>query len=152
MAHFLLKSFFDHFNFWYTLFSKIMPNVWRTVIHCCIYKVQIFMLISGQKSCFLEPTPSWNSTTEMTLVSKYIISAPPNFIMGGHCTGAPTDTGRAKEGAGCSDLRIPFLHLLYEYWSCAVCFMDSIYIRTVSSYLHFSLVYWIPFWTVFAVI
>ena len=32
--HLLLKTLFPSFNFWTTLFSKILPNFWRTVIHC----------------------------------------------------------------------------------------------------------------------
>ena len=49
-AHILPKLFFDIFNFWNTLFSEIMPNLWRTVAHF-ILKTQRFlsnMLISGQ--------------------------------------------------------------------------------------------------------
>ena len=38
-AQFLLKLFFDNFNFWNTLFYKIMPNFRRTVTHC-IHKTQ----------------------------------------------------------------------------------------------------------------
>ena len=95
---FFVKIIFDHFNFWYTLFSKIMPNVWRTVIHCCIYKVQIFILIFGQKSCFLEPTPFWNSTTEMTLVNKYIISAPPQLHHGRALHWGAYRHGQGKRG------------------------------------------------------
>ena len=56
--HFLIKTFFSNFNFWTTLFSKIMPNFWRTGIPCN-HKMQWFplsMLIFGQKSCFLGPT------------------------------------------------------------------------------------------------
>ena len=52
-AHCLLKLASDNFNFLHALFSKIIPNSWRTVIHC-IYKIQRFilsMLIFGQK-CF----------------------------------------------------------------------------------------------------
>ena len=53
-ANFLLKSFFDNFNFSNPLFSKIMPNFWWTVTHC-IQPFLSSMLISGQTSCFLGP-------------------------------------------------------------------------------------------------
>ena len=33
-AHFCYNFFFDNFNFWRTLFYKIMPNFSCTVIHC----------------------------------------------------------------------------------------------------------------------
>ena len=49
-AHILSKLFFDNFNVWNTLFSEIMPNLWRTVAHF-ILKTQRFlsiMLIFGQ--------------------------------------------------------------------------------------------------------
>ena len=61
------KNIFSNFNFWTTLFSKIMPNFWQTgAPH--ILKIQWFplsILIFGQKSCFLGPTifkipqPNW---------------------------------------------------------------------------------------------
>ena len=56
-AHILLKLFFDNFNFWTALFSKIMPNFWQTVSGW-IQKVQWFplsTLIFVQRSCFLGP-------------------------------------------------------------------------------------------------
>ena len=64
---FVKKNIFSNFNFWTTLFSKIMPNFWRTgAPH--ILKIQWFplsILIFCQKSCFLGPTifkipqPNW---------------------------------------------------------------------------------------------
>ena len=64
------KVFFSNFNFWTTLFSKIMPNFWQTGAPR-ILKIQCFplsILIFGQKSCFLGPTifkiqqPNWYYT------------------------------------------------------------------------------------------
>ena len=61
------KHFFSNFNFRTTLFSKIMPNFWRTGAPR-IFKIQWFplsILIFGQQSCFWEPTifkipqPNW---------------------------------------------------------------------------------------------
>ena len=65
--HFLWKTFFSNFNFWTTLFSKIMPNFWRTGAPR-ILKIQRFplsMSFLGQKACILGPTifkipqPNW---------------------------------------------------------------------------------------------
>ena len=64
---FLCKIFFSNFNFWTTLFSKIMSNFWWTVTPC-ILKILWFplsILIFGQKSWCLGPTifkipqPNW---------------------------------------------------------------------------------------------
>ena len=67
-AHFLLKSFFDKFNFWTTLFFKIMPNFW-------IHKVEWFplsMLIFGQKILlFRTQTACYEKTKySLTRISK----------------------------------------------------------------------------------
>ena len=66
--------FFSNSNFWTTLFSKIMPNFWRTgAPH--ILKIQRFplsMSILGQKACILGPTifkipqPNWYYCLEAT--------------------------------------------------------------------------------------
>ena len=73
LGHYFLKqTFFSNFNFWTTLFSKIMPNFWQTVAPR-ILKIQWFplsTLIFGQKSYFLGPTifkipqPNWHSYIE----------------------------------------------------------------------------------------
>ena len=55
---FVKKYFFSNFNFWTTLFSKIMPYFWR-IGAPRILKIQWFplsILIFGQKSYFLGPT------------------------------------------------------------------------------------------------
>ena len=65
--HFLKKTFFSNSNFWTTLFSKTMPNVWQTGISHRIFfnKIPFSTLILGQKSCILDPTifkipqPNW---------------------------------------------------------------------------------------------
>ena len=66
--NFLKKTFFFNYNFWTTLFSKIMPNFWRTGAPSSL-KIQRFplsMLILGQKPCILGPTifkipqPNWH--------------------------------------------------------------------------------------------
>ena len=66
-SFFVKKTFFSNFNFWTTLFYKIMPNFWRTGAPP-ILKIQWFplsILIFGQNSCFLGPTifkipqPNW---------------------------------------------------------------------------------------------
>ena len=65
------RTFFFNFNFWTTLFSKIMPNFWR-IGAPRILKIQWFpliILIFGQRSCFLGPTifkipqPNWYMPT-----------------------------------------------------------------------------------------
>ena len=40
----LKKTFFSNFNFWTTLFSKIMPNFWQTVSHRRIFFVKILSI------------------------------------------------------------------------------------------------------------
>ena len=50
--HFLLKTLFSSFNLWTTLFTKIMPNFWRTVIHQRVF-FPSSMLILGQKSIYV---------------------------------------------------------------------------------------------------
>ena len=52
---FVIKMFFDNFNYCTILFSKIMLILWRAVSYCT-HKIQWFpsnMLIFGQQSCFL---------------------------------------------------------------------------------------------------
>ena len=55
---FCKKTFFCNFNFWTTLFSKIVPNFWRIGAPCSLKKqwFPLSLLIFGQKSCFLAPT------------------------------------------------------------------------------------------------
>ena len=65
---FVKNHTFSNFNFWTTLFSKIILNFWRTGAPR-ILKIQWFplsILIFGQKFCFLGP--NFNSTTELILI------------------------------------------------------------------------------------
>ena len=64
---FSVKNILFKFNFWTTLFSKIIPNFWQ-IGAPGILKIQWFplsILIFGQKSCFFGPTifkipqPNW---------------------------------------------------------------------------------------------
>ena len=71
-AHILSKLFFDNFNVWNTLFSEIIPNLWRTVAHF-ILKTQRFpssILTFGQNfkasildlvHILLSPQVCWDS-------------------------------------------------------------------------------------------
>ena len=66
---FCKKTSFSNFNFWTTLYSKIMPNFWRTDIHC-IQKIQLFplnKLIFVPKILLFGTHHFWNSTNELTL-------------------------------------------------------------------------------------
>ena len=74
--HFSKKLFLYDINFWTTLFSKIMPNFWRTGTPR-ILKIQWFpwkILIFGQKSCFLWPTISKIPSTTYTNISQDLTS------------------------------------------------------------------------------
>ena len=65
-THFLLKSYFDNFNFWNTL----VPKIFLTNCHSQIHKIWWFplsMVIFGQNFCFFRTHHLWNSTTKMTL-------------------------------------------------------------------------------------
>ena len=42
-AHFLLLAFFENFNFWTTLFSKMTSNFWRLLLK----SMQIFQRLSN---------------------------------------------------------------------------------------------------------
>ena len=67
--HPLLKTSFSNFNFWTTLYSKIMPDFWRADIHC-IQKIQLFplnKLIFVPKILLFGTHHFWNSTNELTL-------------------------------------------------------------------------------------
>ena len=65
---FLLLSFFENFNFWTTLFSKMVPNFWRSMwtfvkndskndLHFTDFFAEIYSLLTRPQ----------NSTTEVTL-------------------------------------------------------------------------------------
>ena len=69
--HFLLKTLFSSFNFWTTLFSKIMPNFWRTVSHC-FEKISFEHVDSWAKILLFRTHHLWNSTTELIL--RYIFN------------------------------------------------------------------------------
>ena len=81
------KTFFSNFNFWTTLFSKIMPNFWWTVSHRRIFlkEFPLSMLILGQKSCILGPIifnfpqPNWHYCVCHSIRSMFRILGMYNF-------------------------------------------------------------------------
>ena len=72
-AHFVLKLFFDNFNFWHTLFSKIM-----SIFHLFIF---------GQNSCILGPTifeipqSKWHGRSYIKKLISIKTLHPPTFIL-----------------------------------------------------------------------
>ena len=62
---FLLLKFFENFNFWTTLFSKMVPNFWRSVWTSVRGKSKNYLFLS---IFLLKSTHCWlTSTTEVTL-------------------------------------------------------------------------------------
>ena len=63
------KTIFSDFNFWTSLFSKILPNFWWTDIHCIqkIKWIPLRTLIFGKKILLFRTYHLWNSTSELIL-------------------------------------------------------------------------------------
>ena len=68
MLTFYVKKLFSSFNFGTPLFSKIMPNFWRTVIHQQNFFFPSSVLSLGQKSRFLGPTIFEIPSTKLILI------------------------------------------------------------------------------------
>ena len=69
---FLLKLFFDILNIWITLYSKILIDFWKTVIHCLLHS-QNTRISFHPKNLLVHPLR--NSITKMTLASSKLYSA-----------------------------------------------------------------------------
>ena len=131
------NSLYTHIDGLITLFSKIMPNFWWTVI-LYIHKIQWFplsMLFFGKKSCFFRTRHLWNSTTELTEHTYYISGTAIGVVIytGPECR-ATMNNSKPRSKVGLVDIELNDLTKILIMYELITYFHESWIF-----YLHFFL-------------